>query len=81
MWNYFTENPALAMRMAGPKGDMAVFEQFYRNTADRWQDVVPGQVVSYKVHCAKGVPPGARIICFHGQPRPWAVGQFLHLYR
>lgn len=39
----------------------------------RWQDVLPGAVISYKVHCRRGVPPGARVVCFHGQPRPWAV--------
>jgi len=31
-------------------------------------------VVSYKVHCRMtGVPASADIICFHGQPRPWAT--------
>jgi hypothetical protein len=81
VWDYWIKNPLLAMRMAGHKGDMAVFEQFYRNTADRWQDVLPGQIVSHKVHCQHGVPPEARVICFHGKPRPWEVGQHLHLYR
>lgn len=81
VWEYWIKNPLLAMRLAGHKGDMQVFEQFYRNTADRWQDVLPGQVVSWKVHCKNGVPPGARVVCMHGKPRPWEVGQFLHLYR
>lgn len=45
-----------------------------------WQDVVPGQVVSFKADCLpKGeVPKGARIVCFHGRPRPrdiqWNLG-------
>lgn len=81
VWEYWSKNPLLAMRMAGYKGDMAVFEQFYRNTAARWQDVLPGQVVSWKVHCARGIPPGASVVCMHGKPRPWEVGEFLHLYR
>jgi len=81
VWEYWIKNPLLAMRMAGHKGDMEIFERFYRNTADRWQDVVPGQIVSWKVNCTHGIPPEARVICFHGQPRPWAVGQFHHLYR
>lgn len=80
VWKFFTENPPLAMRLY-PRGDQHLFERFYLNSADRWQDVVPGQVVSHKVHCGNGVPPDARIICFHGQPRPWAVPQHLHLYR
>lgn len=31
-------------------------------------------VVSWKVHCADGIPDGADIVCFHGKPRPWEVG-------
>lgn len=80
VWGYWSANPALAMRMF-PRGDQHLFERFYLNSAQRWQDVVPDQVVSWKVHCSKGVPPEARVICFHGKPRPWEVGQFLHLYR
>lgn len=39
-----------------------------------WQDVLPGAVVSYKKHVAgSGVPRGARVVCFHGKPRPWEV--------
>lgn len=80
VWDDFTANPTLSMRLY-PRGDQFLFEQRYLNTATRWQDVVPGQVVSWKVNCQNGVPPDARVICFHGQPRPWGVGQFLHLYR
>lgn len=49
---------------------------------DRWQDVAPGAVVSYKEHlCAAGrrgtpgpkdrpPPDGTVMVCFHGQPKP-----------
>lgn len=41
---------------------------------DIWQDLFPGQIVSYKVHCrGKGVPRGAKIVCFHGRPRPHEI--------
>lgn len=36
---------------------------------DYWQDLYPGQVVSYKVHCKDGPPKGARIVSFHGKPK------------
>lgn len=52
-------------------GDQGFVE---RNTAGRayWQELVPGAVVSWKKHCEGGrIPHGARVICFHGQPRPW----------
>lgn len=44
-----------------------------RARPDRLQDLYPGQIVSYKVHCGAGVPDGARIVCHHGKPRPWEV--------
>ena len=39
---------------------------------DFWQDKYPGQVLSYKLHC-EGTsirPNGARVVRFHGKPRP-----------
>lgn len=80
IWDEFTVNPALSMRL-NPRGDQHFFEQFWLNKAQRWQDLVPGQIVSWKVNCTHGIPPAARVICFHGKPRPWEVGQFLGLYR
>ena len=38
---------------------------------DYWQDILPGMVVSYKKHCQNGVPKDAKIVCFHGRPKPW----------
>lgn len=40
---------------------------------DYWQDMLPGQVVSYKVHCREGLPEDARIVSFHGKPNPHEV--------
>lgn len=55
-------------------GDQGFIE---RRTTKRayWQDCLPGAVVSWKKHCGSGVPDDARVICFHGRPRPWEVGQ------
>ncbi len=49
---------------------------------DRWQQLFPGRIVSYKAHCRQGdmrgngvgqarIPDGANIVCYHGPPRPW----------
>jgi hypothetical protein len=56
-----------------PKGDQAFIEAM-RGKADYWQDMLPGQIVSFK-DCQKlgGVLPTARIVCFHGRPRPHEV--------
>lgn len=37
-----------------------------------WQETLPGQVVSYKVHCRnqEALPEGARLVCSHGTPKP-----------
>ena len=54
-------------------------------TRERWGDqgflsgVIPQakrwgkNIVSYKVHCKHGIPPGTDVICYHGKPRPWEV--------
>jgi len=33
----------------------------------------PGWVVSYKTHARRGLPPDARIVVFHGSPKPHEV--------
>jgi hypothetical protein len=65
-------------------GDQKFLAPILERTAARWQDVLPGQVVSYKVHVrarqgrketgAGLLPRDARIVCFHGQPRPRDMG-------
>jgi len=42
--------------------------------AQIWQEVLPNSVVSYKKHCQEGIPESAKIVCFHGKPRPWDIG-------
>lgn len=38
------------------------------------QDLYPGLFCSFKGDCKPHPPAGARIVCFHGQPRPHEVG-------
>ena len=82
IWDEFTVNPQLAMMFNRAGGDQRFLERFWLTKAARLQDLLPDQIVSWKVDCKlEQVPPNARVVFFHGQPRPWAVGQFLHLYR
>lgn len=55
------------------RGDGEWLHAAWGQTANRWQTMEPGRVVSYKVHVARSgrIPPDARIVCFHGHPRPW----------
>lgn len=49
---------------------------FLRDTVgkcDHWQDIIPGQIVSYKRHCRQGLPKDARVVSMHGVPRPHQV--------
>lgn len=56
------------------RGDQRWIEQMAPG-ADRWQELLPGQMASYKRDCAfQGGPPNdARLIIFHGLPRPHEV--------
>lgn len=49
------------------------FIQRYAEGWEFWQDRIPGALVSYKKQCRDGVPDGARVVVFHGKPRPWEV--------
>lgn len=53
-------------------GDQGFIEPLTKGRA-YWQEELPGAVVSYKKHCLNGVPENARVICYHGKPRPWDV--------
>jgi len=53
-------------------GDQAWIERC-RPKADILQDLFPGAFVSFKEKCQITCPPDARIVCFHGLPRPHEV--------
>lgn len=80
VWNAFIADPQKAMTECSRGGDQQFLERFYLQKAQRWQDVVPSQVVSYKVHCKQGVPPDAKVVCAHGKPKLWDTPEFKHLY-
>lgn len=40
---------------------------------DYWQDLYPNCFVSYKIHAAFDIPKCAKIVVFHGEPRPHEV--------
>lgn len=46
-------------------------------SVDTWQDLIPGEVLSYKYHVMENaiVPKGANIISCHGYPRPHQITQ------
>jgi len=74
IWERWMANPAGHMRSCS-NGDQEFLEKTWKEKAERWQALLPGQVVSYKVHVRgkNTIPADARVVCFHGHPRPWEV--------
>lgn len=58
-------------KVRGKWGDQGFISKTSPVVADYWQSKYPNKIVSWKLHCAAGVPEEAAIVCFHGQPRPW----------
>ena len=67
MWDFF-ETIRESGGLANLDSEQAAINRFLPDSP-RLQDFVPG-IYSYKVHCTNGLPDDARIVCFHGRPRP-----------
>jgi hypothetical protein len=67
VWNDFIRNYKNHIKEAGTYGDQWWIEKKVKQ-AVFWQDLFPEQVVSFKVHCRKGLPKKSRIVCYHGRP-------------
>jgi hypothetical protein len=91
VWEAWLADPAahMAANQRWPKWGDQGFLMDHLADAARWQDSEP--VYSFKVHCQRGVPRDAKVVCFHGKPRPWAsdaawvpplqAGPLLHDFR
>lgn len=83
IWTAWIKNPRAEILRISQQGlgDQEFLRPFWYDKAARFQDLVPGQIVSYKVHCnpqwragaVGSVPEGARVICAHGRPKPWSA--------
>jgi hypothetical protein len=76
IWQEWIRSPEQWRARYRRGGDQAFLERFWLRRAKRLQDLAPGQIASYKadVRDGRGLPKSARVICFHGKPRPWEVG-------
>ena len=73
MWEHWEKSPHGHMGRFAIEGDQAVMEQVWLDTAARWQDILPGMVVSYKAHQLVE-RKAASVTCYHGQPKPHETG-------
>lgn len=72
VFNEFRKNPVYYSKTyhrAGYWGDQA----FIRDHLGYKPMLFGPECRSYKVHCTKRVPPGTKIVYFHGRPKPWEV--------
>lgn len=80
LYRKFTENPQAHMAENSSArwwGDQGFIER-HQPERSYWQDLVPGQLVSFKKHVrGRGLPPAARVIVFHGKPRPWEQSEVI----
>lgn len=84
VWGAWMKSPQEHMRRHTRGGDQSFLEAVWGDKPARWQDVLPGQVVSYKADVRKHgdrVPEGARLVAFHGKPRPWHLSPSHSLYK
>lgn len=84
IYDEFKANPKMAMDRFAGVGDQG-WINMYRPSMDYFQDFFPNEVVSYKAHCVGNnnkvtVPKKAKIICFHGRPRPHEITDGLSKY-
>lgn len=67
-----------------PRGDQGWMESMnqgrMRRDVDIMQDLYPGAFYSYKDACTNGIPEGAKVVCFHGIPRPHQAGGWVKDY-
>tara|TARA_Y100000310_G_scaffold43505_1_gene40591 strand:+ start:5217 stop:6017 length:801 start_codon:yes stop_codon:yes gene_type:complete len=73
VWELYDRDRAWAEGFCGNLGD-GHWMQLCLGMGDRWQDMHPGKMASYKVHCtASEIPETAAVVNFHGSPRPHEV--------
>ncbi len=80
IWREWMKDPEGNIERLASRGDQAFLQEHFNKKAARWQNLLPGQVLSYKAHVRAAtniresgdgsIPAGARAICFHGHPRP-----------
>lgn len=76
LYSKFARDPYGYMKQYDTRGDQAFLEDNLDFKPAKWQDILPGQVCSYKVHVkgknpqSCGVPQNCRAVCFHGNPKP-----------
>ena len=78
IWAKWIRNPDKIMEKYNVYGDQKFITDIYSPIVLKFDELKPGCVVSYKKHCKGSVPDGAKIICYHGNPRPHQTNWAYH---
>jgi hypothetical protein len=75
VWDTFKADPEKWMaegdKCNAPNfGDQILLNEIDVGEIPYFQDLFPGQIVSARRDCNRGLPKNARIVKFHGQPKP-----------
>ena len=68
IWARWITDPGVNMSRCW--GDGVLIAEVLAGREDRLERLYPGQLPSWKVDCRGVVPPGARVVVFHGSPKP-----------
>lgn len=68
MWDVFVKNMADVGKLKGDQWFLS--KHLDHSKVDIFQELFPGKLKSYKLHCYENGPDGTSIIHFHGPPRP-----------
>jgi hypothetical protein len=73
IWKAWIQDPMehIGRHIKWPAGDQGFLLPYLKH-AKRWQRLA--RVYSWKIHCKRGIPEDAEVVCFHGKPRPWDIG-------
>lgn len=71
VWENLNQRGVTAAYSAGFRGSDQAWMSYCLSDAARWTD--QDGVYSYRAHCAYRLPNDARIVNFHGRPKPWDV--------
>lgn len=66
IWKTFSAQPERMMREFPGDGQFL----HAHSQPERLQNLFPDQIVSYKIHARRAIPPNARVVCFHAKPKP-----------
>lgn len=74
IWEPFVKDPSAAEQSTG--GRERYWYRQRMKKIDRWQELYPNQIFSYKRHVrGHGLPKNARLVSCHGRPRPHQINE------